>query len=218
MPDAPPPTPRTATGPLGPDDLADWYAIPAGADASPWVRGSFITTLDGRAAGPDRLSGSLNEGSEGDHVVFAHLRAWADAIVVGAGTVRAEGYGPLPGTHLLVVTASGQVPERLAERGPEDGEVVIVEGDGQPVTPERVLQVALERGWRRLVVEGGPHLFHPWVSAGLVDELCVTVRPVLAGGDGPLLVPQEARLGGLRGTPTHLLAWGGDVLVRTRLR
>lgn len=209
---------RSATGPLDADHLADWYAVPPEAADGRWVRGSFITTLDGRATGPDARSGSLNEGSDGDHAVFQHLRDWSDVVVVGAGTVRAEGYGPLPGANLVVVTAGGDVPDAVRDRDPQDGEVVVVGGHGRHVEPQEVLDVVEARGWRRIVVEGGPRLFAPWVQAGVVDELCVTVRPVLAGGDGHLLVPQEVDLGGLVGSASHILVWDGDVLVRTRLR
>lgn len=209
---------RTGTGPLSPDELSDWYAVPGDRADGTWVRGSFITTLDGRATGPDGVSGSLNEGSEGDHAVFDHLRAWADVVVVGAGTVREEGYGPLPGTPMVVVTSSGELPHTVLEAEPGSGEVLMVGGHGREVAAEQVLAAVRQRGWRRIVVEGGPHLFAGWLEAGLVDELCVTVRPVLAGGDRTLLVPRGTQLGDLTGTPTHLLTWGGDILVRTRLR
>jgi riboflavin biosynthesis pyrimidine reductase len=209
---------RTAAGPLDAAQLADWYAVPPGSEEGTWVRGSFITTLDGRATGPEGRSGSLNRGSDGDHAVFSHLRDWADVVVVGAGTIRAEGYGPLPRANLAVVTSSGDVPDKVRDRGPGDGEVLVLGGDGSPVRPAQVLEELGARGWRRIVIEGGPRLFYPWVEARLADELCVTVRPVLAGGDGPLLVPREAGFGGLVGTASHVLTWGEDVLVRTRLR
>ena len=55
-----------------------------------WVRTNFVATLDGAAAGPDGLTGSINTAA--DRGVFALLRAHADVVLVGAGTVRAEGY------------------------------------------------------------------------------------------------------------------------------
>ncbi|GAA1178956.1 pyrimidine reductase family protein [Ornithinimicrobium humiphilum] len=209
---------RTATGPLDADRLAEWYAVPPEARDRTWVRGSFITSLDGRATGPGGLSGGLNAGSEGDHAAFHHVREQADVVVVGAGTIRSEGYGPLPRVNLAVVTRSGDVPDKVLDRSPGDGEVVVISGDGAEVTPRQVLDEVGRRGWRSVVIEGGPSLFAPWVRAGLVDELCVTVRPVLVGGDGPLLVPASARFDDLVGRATHVLVWGGDVLVRTRLR
>lgn len=211
-------TTLTAAGPLDSAQLEDWYAVPPDAEGRTWVRGSFITTLDGRATGPDGLSGGLNTGSAGDHAVFSHLRDWADVVVVGAGTIRAEGYGPLPQANLMIITRSGEVPARVRDREPGDGEVVVLGGEGTAVTPHEVLDEAASRGWRRVVVEGGPRLFYPWVEARLADELCLTVRPVLAGGAGPLLVPQEAGFGELVGSASHLLTWEGDILVRLRLR
>ncbi len=211
-------TARTGSGPLDPAELQDWYAVPSAAREHPWVRAGFITSLDGRVTGAGGSSGALNEGSEGDHAVLEHLRAWADVVVVGAGTVRAEGYPPLPGVNLAVVTRGAELPASVRDPGPDDGEVVLVGGDGRPVSPERVLEEVGARGWGKVVVEGGPGLLAGWVRAGAVDELCVTVRPVLVGGDGPLLLPPDADLGGLVGETTHLLTWGGDVLVRTRLR
>lgn len=214
---------RTGTGPLSPAELEDWYAVPPDRADGTWVRGSFITTLDGRATGPDGLSGSLNAGSEGDHAVFEHLRRWADVVVVGAGTVRDEDYEPLPHTPLAVVTRSGELPHTLAAGRPDHGEVVVIGGHGEDVSPAQILAALHQRGWRRIVVEGGPEHFAGWLEAGLVDELCVTLRPVLAGGDDTLLVPggttvavPEGRR--LAGEATHVLVWAGDVLLRTRLR
>ncbi len=208
---------RTGTGPLTSDELTEWYAEPSDLGDRTWVRASFITSLDGRATGPDGRSGSLNAGSEGDAAAFHHLREWADVVVVGAGTVREEGYGPLPDVALAVVSRRDELPLTLAEAAPGAGEVVLIGGDGE-LTAAQIRSALVQRGWRRIVVEGGPHLLGAWLREGLVDELCLTVRPVLAGGDGPLLVEQEVELAELVGTATHLLVWGEDVLVRTRLR
>ena len=205
---------RTGRGPLTDAELDDWYAVPPASADGPWVRGGFVTTLDGRATGPDGRSGSLNQGSHGDSAAFAALRRWAQVVVVGAGTARAEDYGPLDGSALVVVTRSGEVPDRLVA----DPDVLVVSGEGEEVAPQRVLEVCAGQGWDRVVVEGGPALFGAWVGAGVVDELCVTVRPVLAGGDGPLLLPGGTSLPGLTGRLTHLLEWEGDLLLRSCLR
>ncbi|MGA4507368.1 dihydrofolate reductase family protein [Propionibacteriaceae bacterium G1746] len=211
------PPPVTGVGPLSPAQLRDWYAVPPEHADGTWVRGSFITTLDGRATGPDGRAGSLNEGSEGDHAVFNHLREWADVVVVGAGTARAEGYTPMAGVPLAVVSRGTLEPESLRRPDGDAGEVVFISGHGTDITAAGVLATLHDHGWRRIVLEGGPHLFGSWLRERLVNELCVTVRPVLTGGDGPLLVPPGVDLGGLLGSPTHLLTWGGDILVRTRL-
>ncbi len=59
----------------------------------PWLRANMVTTLDGSATGADGRSGGIN--TEADHVVFELLRAQSHAVVVGAGTLRDEGYSSL---------------------------------------------------------------------------------------------------------------------------
>ncbi|MHA3837267.1 dihydrofolate reductase family protein [Terrabacter sp. AAH1] len=65
-----------------------------------WVRSNMVTSLDGGATGPDGRSGSIN--NDADRVVFEVLRALSHVVVVGAGTVRAEGYPPLSVDDSLV--------------------------------------------------------------------------------------------------------------------
>lgn len=121
------------TAPLPPDAaeqrLADLYAAPH----LPWVRANMIATLDGAATGADGRSGSIN--GPADARVFHVLRALADVVVVGAGTVRAEGYRAprtqdrfVPGRRergqadhpvLAVVTASGDVPAEVLDDDPQ---------------------------------------------------------------------------------------------------
>lgn len=107
-----------------------------GAVAGAWVRANMIATVDGAAWGHDHRSGSIN--GPADLRVFEVLRALADVVVVGAGTVRAEDYGPLEvPAHvrglraetgraerliLAVVTRSGEVPTHLRD----DEHVLIV--------------------------------------------------------------------------------------------
>lgn len=75
--------------PSGAVDLPAAYAFPDGE--TPWVRANFVASVDGAATLAGR-SGGL--GNEMDRRIFALLRALADVVLVGAGTVRAEHYGP----------------------------------------------------------------------------------------------------------------------------
>lgn len=75
---------------LSDDDVRDAYPWPPDQR---WVRAMMVTTLDGAAAGPDGLSGSIS--SAVDKSVFNAVRRLAAAVLVGAGTIRAEGYGPM---------------------------------------------------------------------------------------------------------------------------
>lgn len=89
-------------------DLFRAYACPEDR----WVRCNMVTSLDGGATGPDGRSGSIN--SEADHVVFEVLRALSHVVVVGAGTIRAEGYPPLAVKQSLVGLRRDQgLPESL---------------------------------------------------------------------------------------------------------
>jgi riboflavin biosynthesis pyrimidine reductase len=74
---------------------------------APLLRASMVTSVDGGAADANGHTAELGGG--GDAEVYRTLRALADGILVGAGTVRAEGYGP----H--------RMPARLAERRRADG-------------------------------------------------------------------------------------------------
>jgi riboflavin-specific deaminase-like protein len=85
-------------------DVYDAYRI---ADAATSLRVNMVSSVDGSVTDEKGRSGLL--GGAGDREVFRTLRAQADAILVGAGTVRAEGYGP----HIL--------REDLAARRLRDG-------------------------------------------------------------------------------------------------
>lgn len=77
-------------GTLGADGLAQAYPWPA---SGRWVRAMMVTTLDGSATGPDGLSGSIS--SRADRAVLAETRRLCDAVLIGAGTLRAERYRPM---------------------------------------------------------------------------------------------------------------------------
>jgi riboflavin biosynthesis pyrimidine reductase len=79
-----------STGPLTEAQVVAAYPWPSGRR---WVRAMMVTTLDGAAAGPDGLSGSISGAA--DQAVFAAVRRYADAVLIGAGTLRAERYTPM---------------------------------------------------------------------------------------------------------------------------
>lgn len=180
---------------LSDDDLAEAYAPPR----SPWLRVNFVSTVDGAAQGGDGLSKSIN--NDADKRVFDTLRRRADCLVVGAGTLRAEGYD-VPRVPLVVVSRSADVPPTL--RGAPRGRILmatVASADGLAAAREELgeehvlvlgeeeidlglLKATLaERGWAEQLCEGGPSLFADLLAAGVVDELCWTVVPRLTGGD-----------------------------------
>jgi riboflavin biosynthesis pyrimidine reductase len=198
-----------------PQEVAEAYAYPAGRGT--WLRANMVTTLDG-AAQHDGRSRTISSAT--DMRIFGVLRGIADVVVVGAETVRQEGYRPArrredldavradagqaPVAAIAVVTASlaldfsaplftsPLVPTlvltgaaapaeglRAAERA---GAEVIITGDGAGVDPARAVAALAGRGLRRLLTEGGPRLLGQFVSAGVLDELCLTMSPLLASG------------------------------------
>ncbi|GAA5146647.1 pyrimidine reductase family protein [Nocardioides marinquilinus] len=81
------------TGSLDDDAVLGAYPWPVDDGERRWVRAMMVTTLDGASAGPDGLSGSIS--SSVDKQVFDAVRRRADAVLVGASTIREEGYGAM---------------------------------------------------------------------------------------------------------------------------
>ncbi len=186
-------------------DLYAHYAYPEDLTA-PWMRVNFVSSADG-AASLDGTSGGL--GSAADKQVFGVLRELADVVLVGAGTVRAENYRgarrdtrgrasppPIavvtgsadldPGSLLftdtrvppIVLTSAAAPPERRERLAAAGADVVALDG----LSPDALLAELARRGLHRVLCEGGPSLFGALVAADAVDELCLTLAPVLAGG------------------------------------
>lgn len=185
---------------LDEEALHDLYRPPR----LPWLRANMVSTLDGSATGAAGRSGSINNAV--DKRVFDVLRGQADAVMVGAGTARAEGYG-VTGVPLVLVSRQGRVPEQLRTAQPgavrlvtcaqapglgESRELlgpehVIVLGE-EHVRLEAVRDALVERDLVNLLCEGGPQLLGGMLAAGEVDEICATFVPRLVGGDHPRIV------------------------------
>jgi diaminohydroxyphosphoribosylaminopyrimidine deaminase/5-amino-6-(5-phosphoribosylamino)uracil reductase len=143
----------------------------------PWVVLKLAATLDGRIAAPDGSSRWITGPAARRD---AHqLRAESDAILVGAGTVRADD------PALTVRDAPGRDPLRVVLGHPPDG---------ARVRPDIVHDGALEplldelgrRGVVQLLVEGGAHVAWSFHQSGLVDQYVLYLAPTLLGGDDGL--------------------------------
>jgi riboflavin biosynthesis pyrimidine reductase len=187
-------------------DLRTAYAV----GASRHVRANFVSSADGSVS-LEGKSGTL--GNAADRELFQLLRAMSDVVLVGAGTARVENYGgarevdghvpPIAvvsrsldfdvqsrlftDTQIppIVLTCASAPPERRAAL--EGIAEVIVAGDAD-VDLRLALDTLAERGLRHVECEGGPHLLGWLVAAGLLDELCLTVAPVIAGGTAGRIV------------------------------
>jgi riboflavin biosynthesis pyrimidine reductase len=194
------------TGAQSEVDLEAAYAYPPDVELADraWVRANFVMAADGSFAGPLGLSEGIS--GPADKRVFGLLRRLADVVVVGAGTARAEGYGPArlpvavvtnrllldlghplftePRHRTIVITSRAPGADRLAAAR-EVADVVVA---GEELVEMATAMAALEeRGYRRILTEGGPMLFGEVVAAGLLDELCLTLSPLLAGGPAGIL-------------------------------
>jgi riboflavin-specific deaminase-like protein len=190
---------------------ADDRSAPAGR--LPWVLANMIATVDGATAVEGR-SGGL--GGPADTLVFGAIRAVADVILVGAGTVRTESYGSPrvpqgrdepprlaivtrsldidpgarvfldapPGRPPIVVTTERSDPSR--RRALADVADVLTVGEDSVDIPQTVAALG-DRGARVVLCEGGPSLNGQLVAAGVLDELCVSLAPLVAGGSSSRL-------------------------------
>jgi len=112
----------------------------------------------------------------------------------------------------IVVTHAASSPDRRAALA--DVADVHVAGDDAVDLREAVDALA-HLGHGDLLCEGGPTLFGDLLDAGLVDELCLTLGPVLVGGDGPRIV-RHADEGIRRMRLVHALPSGDLVFLRYR--
>ena len=165
----------------------------------PFVTWKVAVTVDGRVAFPGRrwISGEPSRRS------VHELRARADAVAVGMGTVRIDN----PRLDARDVDAQRQ-PRRLAfGRGPlpEDSELELRSG-----TLADELRKLADEGVQSLMLEGGPTLATGFLREDLVDKLLVYVAPVIAGSGRLLLgdLPAPVRLTRLTADPI-----GEDVLL-----
>jgi riboflavin biosynthesis pyrimidine reductase len=189
-------------------DPADVYADWPEASGRPAVRLNMISSVDG-ATTVGGVSGGL--GSLGDKRVFAVLRSLADVVVVAAGTVRAEHYGPST-VPIAVVTRAAQLdwqspfftqakarpivltvedapPENL-EHAAQVADVVIA-GTGT-IDAHKALTELGARGFRHVLAEGGPSLNGALALAGVLDEVCLTLSPKVVSGDAKRIITGPA--------------------------
>ncbi len=166
----------------------------------PWVSAMMVSSLDGRAT----LGGTSRAlGGPQDLQMLLALRRRADALIVGPGTVRAEGYGPLPCPAVLV-SRSFELPWEAGLFAAPGQRVLVythAEGEAPAVAAEveKVPLVALpevladlrRRGVGRLLCEGGPTVNRALLGEGLLDELFLPLSPVVSG-EGPSIIAAGA--------------------------
>jgi riboflavin biosynthesis pyrimidine reductase len=191
---------------------------------SPRLYANFVSSLDGVVAieGVDQCSQLISGNSRPDRFVMGLLRAFADAVLIGAATMRAApdsswtpGYifsdcatdfselrdrlGRDAEPRLVVLTSSGALDPRhpaleagalvvtteagsakLGTRLPPSSKVVAI-GDAEDVDLTSVMSVLHGEGHDVVLTEGGPTVIGGLLRGRLLDELFLTVSPLLAG-------------------------------------
>jgi riboflavin-specific deaminase-like protein len=219
----------------------------------------MVSTADGAGRSPDGLSAGIS--SDADRRVFGRLRGLADAVLAGAGTVRAEGYRPARPKPafaerrraagqaevptVVVVSRSLSLDLRAPLYAEAQARTVVVTAESSDVEARRrvaevadlvvagdddvdlvaALEALRARGLHRIHAEGGPTLLAQLVERDLLDELLLTVSPVLAGGAYADLAPVTRILQGspLADAPRgmrlhHVLEDDGSLFLSYRLR
>jgi riboflavin biosynthesis pyrimidine reductase len=188
----------------------------------PWVLVNMIASLDGAVA-IDQRSGGL--GGAADGRVFATLRDLADIVLVGAGTARAEKYGPpqKPGQRIAVVTRSADLDWSSPLFASGAGLVVTTTtAPAVPVESVRagadevdLMATLAELPGDVVLCEGGPSLNGELLAAGVIDEWCLTLSPLLVGGGaGRAARSAEPHVEGFR--LVHVLEADGFLFLRAR--
>jgi len=189
---------------LGESIYEDLELPPPGSrnPSRPYVIMNMVSSIDGRTARGGKAS---RIGSETDRRVMRTLRSKADAVMIGAGTLRAEKLslglddpvGPQP--LAVIVTSSGELPLENNLIVSEQQEVLVIAPEDITVHSGGVLRLSADRSGNidltealrilnaehavdLLLVEGGPSLNYSLISQNLADELFLTLAPKLLGG------------------------------------
>lgn len=188
--------------------------FPDPPDSRPYVFINMVATIDGKTISGERDEAVMDLGSEVDHQVMRRLESAADAVLIGAGSLRAtKGLWYPQELYRFVATRSGDLPIGRFFTDAPDKAGVFYSGAVPSGLPEGVHLLELVNGWapslkrlrnefgiQRLLVEGGSELNAQLLKENLVDELFLTLSP-------------KVKLG--RETPTYA---GGEPLPRHSLQ
>jgi riboflavin-specific deaminase-like protein len=180
----------------------------------PFIAVNMVSSADGKATLAGRTAPMS---SEADRELFHNLRAAADGILVGAGTVRIERYGPVtkseelaakrrregvrPDAVAVIVSGSLNLPADLPLLQ-DHGSTVFIVTESDAVLPDVAATVQYvrepvldalrwlrgEQGIRSLLCEGGPTLNSTLFAENLVDELFLTIAPTVVGSGETLTI------------------------------
>ncbi|UFX15289.1 bifunctional diaminohydroxyphosphoribosylaminopyrimidine deaminase/5-amino-6-(5-phosphoribosylamino)uracil reductase RibD [Corynebacterium diphtheriae] len=182
-------------------------------------QGLKVTFLDLSVAAEDHSSKWITGSASRDYA--NRQRRHFDAIIVGTGTVKADNPALtarkddgtlLPHQPLKVVIGTSKISE---------GTQLARSGFVQFSTIEEALVQLWDRGVRYVLVEGGPHLLHGFLTSGNLDQLHSYSAPMLLTRGVSLLQEEEKKsaesanttiASSLRGSPQSISMLGDDIL------
>ncbi len=215
-----------------------WHAIfeplRAGAKDDLMVVGQLGQSLDGRIATQAGHSHYIN-GAEG----LAHLhrlRAIVDAVVVGVGTAIADDpqltvrrvCGPNPAR--VVIDPRGRLPATARALADDGVQCIVIIASDAPrafpagvemrlpcengkIAPPAILASLAEKGFRRILIEGGADTVSRFLIARCLDRLHVVVAPIIFGsGRAALTLPPIEKVDEALRPPMRAHTLGNDVL------
>lgn len=206
----------------GPIDLLDMvFAEAREPSDKPWFLYNMVSSVDGATA---VRGGSTALNDEDDKSLFAALRAVPDVVLAGAGTVRAEDYGPIvldeerkarrleagldETPELAIPTRSLNLDLDMRVFSDPEHKPVIITGEDAP--EDRVSELSGVADVRQIanldphsivdalgatnvvLCEGGPSLNGQLISAGYIDEMRLTISPLIAVGESSRVAHGDA--------------------------
>ena len=136
-------------------------------------------------AGTARAEGYRTVRPAGERLRLRREFGFADALplAVCSSALRLDPAGPMftgaaPEARTIVLTHEAADPER---RRALSKVADVIDCGASAVEPLRAITALRDRGLTRILCEGGPHLLASLGYAGLLDELCLSITPLLAG-------------------------------------
>ena len=160
----------TVIEPWSADTVVDTYAWPEQV----WVRANLVASPAGSITGSSGTSSDLTTSEDRD--ILRRIRATCDALIVGAASIRAEGWHLPPRGHTIVLSAEKALPW---ESCPDASRVTVwpsAPGEDLASAVHRLVDHVVTQGYRSVLCEGGLATVRALAHEKLLHEVCVTVR------------------------------------------